>query len=451
MCAEDQEAQQIEKKRVAVEEKRNLAASKQCLEEDRDKRLLKMGLLEHESQQRLQQQQVVRDRLVSVAEKLWPPVFRALWTARCVAAHDAQVPGPFMGFKKTSSARLYKLTLSLQLCPNCVVPGHPVEQCPMPPEKVFRVWKIEDSVGADKKSDLHVGAGKAHQRRTKVCPICNAAGHVRIICPQLTAEQSMQYDGRLENLRALCDTIEQHSAVEEPPVISDAQSIEEAYSNVQCQVIDKVKVLLHELGFEPCFVVAPFNKAIDARAVLTSKAQAKTEQHDTRVMQSSFKDFAAQIEVQAVKVKGTVASCPKVRARVISHPKAKCRPRSKSIALSLDHIHVKEEEAVVGFAEHDSGSPPHGRNPAQPRAEIKKRAVIKNQKVTQTHASIYREQGPCPAIPVSSERAGAGKKTSKITKEIRFLDGSPLGAQDGDKCLTVPTARFKKRKASPEK
>jgi hypothetical protein len=125
-------------------------------------------------------------------------------------------------------------------------------------------------------------------------------------------------------------------------------------------------------------------------------------------------------------------------------------PSAKGVPVARSMLQAQPSEAG-SKCDLFSGSLPHGRNPAKPRAEIKNRAVIKNKKVTQTHASIYKEQGPCPATPVSPEMAGVGNKTSKNTKEIRFLDGSPLCAQDGDKCLTVPTARLKKRKASPEK
>ena len=293
MRAEELEAQQDEKKKTALEEKRNLAATKK--------------LLEHERQPLSRELHSVKERVLNAAEKLWPPRFRSSWLAKCDSTQGADELIKCASSKKTGTPSVDRLKLSLELCSNCNFPAHKVRWCPMP---------------AEKQIDTH---------RNALCPVCDKRGHTRINCPKLNEEQRAEYERRCADLRTLADAFDRADPVAEPTYNETTpKAMVEAHRNVRVQVKEQISAVLRDLGFDMFIVAEPIAEQAKAEAERRKQRNAK----------------AAEEKSKLAAEKAAAKSAAKAKAR--GKAKAKTKPVASSrIMVSLRKGNTKYNEQTA--------------------------------------------------------------------------------------------------------
>jgi len=204
MRAEELEARQDERKRAALEEKRNLVSTKKRMEGEEARRRMRQLMLEHERSQLLRDLSMAQSDMQAAAEALWPPVFWKRWLALC-AQEDAAYLSTIKGTQKKLTLEMEKRSRPMLVCDNCGFPGHRARQCMFPLERTTQ--KISAGVRSDNAGA--VGArGRPNTRSStvlykKMCGLCSACGHQRIVCPSLTPEQKAEYVDRIVNFGKL--------------------------------------------------------------------------------------------------------------------------------------------------------------------------------------------------------------------------------------------------------
>jgi len=200
MREEDLEAQNCARKRQALEEKRSFAERKRKRESEESRRRLRQVMVEHERGALVRAMREVQERLREQLDRLLPA-------------------------KVLDSIRAKKSYSPMPLCGNCCFPGHRFDQCPMPRERLteaktkasvasavpdFASLAAPDEAG-DADAEAGLGgvpeSGAASKPKSKylkrLCSICSATTHGRLQCPLLTAEQTREYENRLELLKQL--------------------------------------------------------------------------------------------------------------------------------------------------------------------------------------------------------------------------------------------------------
>jgi len=316
MRAEDLEVQQDEKKRAALEEKRNLAAAKQRIELEESRMKMRQILLDHERAQFKEKLEDRRRELLSSAESLWPPVFRAMWLAHCSDHNGALVAKraskqassrkgkPAANALKAVEMLTANLRSPLAVCQNCGFPGHSFRVCPLPPEKIgFRGDPTngsstashgdgldgekaecngdrganDDDLQEDGSAVVVVGegefeGGKLFRKNSnakagvyrRVCSICKSTTHGRIVCPQLTPQQRNEYEERGRALADLAVAFGAAGPVGEPlmqaipakPALSDVAVLTKTKRELECRLEEKVQAALKQCGLDR-YIVSP--------------------------------------------------------------------------------------------------------------------------------------------------------------------------------------------------
>ena len=323
MRAEDLAVQQDEKKRAALEEKRNLEMTKKRQEQEEATRRMKNFLLDSERQQLAQEQRKWSSRVESAAESMWPKMFWNKWTSRVnLSKESAEEIGRALVGKRAALPSVERLLLPLETCSNCHFPGHKAKQCPLPPEKLTS------------KTD----EGKATSRR--YCPVCEISGHPRICCSKLTPEQRTEYNERCKDFQKLQEAFQEAPAVEEPSNLKDlkdgtpAHTLLATYRTVEAAVRDHIREVMKRAGFERLVVFSVAEEAAEAkvaaeRAKAAEKAEKAAEAARTAAKKAAERKAAKeQALAKAAAAKKAKAEEAKVKAE--AKAKAKAGPKSRS-------------------------------------------------------------------------------------------------------------------------
>eukprot|EP00929_Paragymnodinium_shiwhaense_P118601 TRINITY_DN90511_c0_g1_i1.p1 TRINITY_DN90511_c0_g1~~TRINITY_DN90511_c0_g1_i1.p1 ORF type:complete len:1805 (+),score=371.90 TRINITY_DN90511_c0_g1_i1:147-5561(+) len=195
---EDLEAQQDERKRQALAERRNLEAAKKAVEDEESRRRMKQLLLESERKDLRGRISDAQNELAEAAGFLWPAAFRQAWLEACSKCSLQDEIATLTQLRKMSSSvdlalrpsKLPDLEAAVPVCSNCEFPGHVSKQCPLPAEQMFM------ATASSKK---------------KVCPLCECTGHSRILCGSLGEKDRQEYEARIQASKGLAMAMQQNA------------------------------------------------------------------------------------------------------------------------------------------------------------------------------------------------------------------------------------------------
>jgi len=261
--AEDLRAQQEEQQRAAAEEKRCLLATRQRLEEAEARRRMRQILLKHEHELLQRELSHAKLELLHAAEWLWPPLFRAQWLAQCSLREASTMSAAIQGAGASGSCRIAspqvraplwaELSASMSACQNCGLPGHAAAQCPFPAERLLQ--RSRNGAGCQRPP----------------CGLCRGSGHVRVQCPELSAEDRREYEARLRALGKVLAALRQVPALEEPVLahddggsangtISPASALAAAWRRTRAGVQERLCATLLQCGLEHCISESPVSQ-----------------------------------------------------------------------------------------------------------------------------------------------------------------------------------------------